>query len=197
MTPTIGRSASSISSARRAARSASRTSGASAWISATSGSCRTCWRSPSAAIVDFPNNDRTYHNVFSLSDVRSVRSRALRRGPVEGRAIRSARHRARVLRHPLAHERVHPGVRAPLLRRHRRGGPLPDRQRAARRLHGRDVARGVGRRGPSGHRAGERRRNRSDTSRPGKSSATPRQKAVRLAVAAMAAVALHVLCSPR
>ena len=38
--------------------------------------------------VDFPNNDRTYHNVFSLSKG-PVRSRALRRRPLEGRALRS------------------------------------------------------------------------------------------------------------
>ena len=87
--------------------------------------------------VDFPNNDRTYHNVFSLSKTQVVRPRALRRGPVEGGPLRPARHRARVLRHPLAHERVHPRLRAPLLRGDRRRGPVPDRQRAARHLHGR------------------------------------------------------------
>ena len=31
--------------------------------------------------VDFPNNDRTYHNVFSLSKTEVVRPRALCRGP--------------------------------------------------------------------------------------------------------------------
>ena len=55
--------------------------------------------------VDFPNGDNTYHNVFS---------RALRGRQIEGRALRAARHRPRVLRHPFAHERLHPRLRAPL-----------------------------------------------------------------------------------
>ena len=70
--------------------------------------------------VDFPNNDTTYHNVFSLSTTQAVRSRPLRRRPVEVRQVRSPGHRPRLLRHPLAHERLHPGLRAPPLRRHRR-----------------------------------------------------------------------------
>ncbi len=85
--------------------------------------------------VDFPNNDTTYHNVFSLSTTQLVRSRPLRRRPLEVRAIRSPRHRPRVLRHPLAHERLHPGLRAPLFRRDRRRRPVSARQRAAWHLH--------------------------------------------------------------
>ena len=64
-----------------------------------------------------------------------VRSRPLCRRPVQGGAVRPPRHRSRLLRHPLAHERVHPRLRAPLLRGHRRRGPLPDRRRAAGHLH--------------------------------------------------------------
>ena len=33
-------------------------------------------------IVDFPNNDSTYHNVFSLSQTQAVRPRALRRAAI-------------------------------------------------------------------------------------------------------------------
>ena len=34
--------------------------------------------------VDFPNRDQFYHNVFSLSKTRAVRSRPLRRRPLAG-----------------------------------------------------------------------------------------------------------------
>ena len=105
------------------------------WISATRRSCPTCWRSPTGTIVDFPNSDRIYHNVFSLSKTRAVRSRAVRRRPLQVGPVRPAGHRPRVLRNPLAHERVHPGVQPPVLRDDRRRRPLPDRQRSARHLH--------------------------------------------------------------
>ena len=41
--------------------------------------------------VDFPNSDRIYHNVFSLSKTARVRPRTLRGRPVEVGALRSAR----------------------------------------------------------------------------------------------------------
>ena len=92
--------------------------------------------------VDFPNSDRIYHNVFSLSKARAVRSRPLRRRPLEVGPLRSAGHRARVLRHPLAHERVHPRVQPSVLRDDRRRGPLPHRQRAAGHLQRHRLERG-------------------------------------------------------
>ena len=36
--------------------------------------------------VDFPNSDRIYHNVFSLSKTKTLRSRPLRRRPVASRS---------------------------------------------------------------------------------------------------------------
>jgi hypothetical protein len=52
-------------------------------------------------VVDFPNNDATYHNVFSLS-----REKTFDLG--------------RLLRYPRAHERVHPRLLASVLRHHGR-----------------------------------------------------------------------------
>ena len=95
-------------------------------------------------VVDFPNSDRFYHNVFSLSKAGALRSRPLRGGTIQVGPVRSAGHRARVLRHSLAHERVHPGVQPPVLRDDRRRRPLPDRQRPAGHLQRRRVERGDG-----------------------------------------------------
>ena len=91
--------------------------------------------------VDFPNCDRIYHNVFSLSKTQAVRSRPLRGRPLEVGPLRSAGHRPRVLRHPLAHERVHPRVQPSVLRDDRQRGPLPHRQRAAGHLQRRRLER--------------------------------------------------------
>src|SRR5262249_49859936 len=81
-----------------------------------------------------------------------VRSRTLRRGPLEVDPLRPSGHRARVLRHSLAHERVHRRVQPSVLRAHRRRGTLPHRERAARRLRRRRVER----RHAVGYEAGER-----------------------------------------
>ena len=69
--------------------------------------------------VDFPNDDRTYHNVFSLSKAKRFDLGRYAAGPIQIGAVRSAWRSARLLRDPLAHERLHPGVHAPLLRRDR------------------------------------------------------------------------------
>ena len=69
--PPIAGGAWSISIRRRARRSTRGTSRAHGWISATRRSCRTCWRLSPGTTVDFPNNDKTYHNVFSLSKAKS------------------------------------------------------------------------------------------------------------------------------
>src|SRR5690606_8362297 len=84
----------------------------------------------------------------------TVRPRTLLGGRVARGAVRPSRYRARVLRHPLAHERVHPGVQPPVLRRDRRRWPLRTRACAARRL-------------PAGHLA--RRHRARDARRPGAS----------------------------
>ena len=101
--------------------------------------------------VDFPNSDRIYHNVFSLSKTGEVRPRPLSRRAVEGGPLRSARHRARVLRHPLAHERLHPGFQPSVLRLDRHRGPLPHRQRAAGHLQRRGLERRGDVRPEAGH----------------------------------------------
>ncbi len=70
--------------------------------------------------VDFPELGQVLpQRVFALEG-RAVRSRALRRRPLAAGPLRSARHRARVLRHPLAHERVHPRLQPSVLRDDRR-----------------------------------------------------------------------------
>ena len=61
--------------------------------------------------VDFPNSDRTYHNVFSLSKAQRFDLGRYPPGHSKAGALRPAGRRARLLRHPLAHERVHPGLR--------------------------------------------------------------------------------------
>ena len=67
-------------------------------------------------VVDFPNSDRIYHNVFSLSKAARFDLGRYAVGPLEVHPLRSARHRPRVLRHPLAHERVHPRLQPSVLR---------------------------------------------------------------------------------
>ena len=88
-------------------------SGAPGWISATSSSCRGCWRSPSGRSSIF----RTATRSFTTS------SRSRRRTPSTSAATRPANPASSdsiarglvpgVLRHPLAHERVHPGLQPP------------------------------------------------------------------------------------
>ena len=69
--PTTAAAASSTSTRRRAPPSTPAKSRTRASISATRRSCRTCSRSSPGRRSTFPNNDRTYHNVFSLSKTRS------------------------------------------------------------------------------------------------------------------------------
>jgi hypothetical protein len=77
--------------------------------------------------VEFLNSDRTYHNVFSLSKANSF---DLGRYPPGGPrpCASTIRNRARVLRDPFAHERVHPRVRPPPLRGHGPARGVPDRR---------------------------------------------------------------------
>ena len=109
--------------ARRRSKSAS--PAAPSWISATRRSCRTCWRSWPAPSSTFPTATSTYHNVFSLSRAKRFDLGRYAAGQSKSRALRSAGRRARVLRHPLAHERVRAGLHPSVLRRHRRRRPLP------------------------------------------------------------------------
>ena len=89
-----------------------------------------------------------------------VRPRPVCRRPVQAGPLRRTRHRPRVLRDPFAHERVHPRVRAPLLRGDRQRGTLSARQRAARHLHGQGLE-----------------RDRSMATRPGDRSRCPKEAA--------------------
>ena len=98
-------------------------------------------------------------------EAEALRPRPLPEGPVALGALRPAGRRARLLRDPLAHERVHPRVRAPLLRHDRRRGPLPHRGRPTRDVHARRLERRTGARAPGGPRGRRGRRGRSRTSR--------------------------------
>jgi hypothetical protein len=67
--PIFGRGVVYLETAPRSAFD-ERDPGGPRWISATKRSCRTCSPSWSAPVVDFPNSDLIYHNVFSLSRVK-------------------------------------------------------------------------------------------------------------------------------
>src|SRR6185436_18404126 len=88
----------------------------------------------------------------------AVRSRALRHRELQVGPLRSSRHRPRLLRHPLAHERVHPRVQPSVLRADRRRRPLPDRERAAGHLRRDRLERGQRLGVEAGERAGRRAR---------------------------------------
>ncbi len=90
----------------------------------------------------FPQQRRDLSQRLLAVVDQDVRSRPLRGRQVEVGALRSSRHRPRLLRHPLAHERVHPRLRPPLLRGHRRRGTLPAGRTCRPGLHGRGVERG-------------------------------------------------------
>ena len=104
------------------------------WISGTKRSSRICWPSRRAR--------RWISRTATRSTTTCFRSRKPRRfdlgryaaGHSQPVVFDRSGHRARVLRHPLAHERVHPRLQSSVLRRHRRGGPLPHRQHAAGQL---------------------------------------------------------------
>jgi hypothetical protein len=81
--------------------------------------------------VDFPNSDPFFHNVFSLSDVRSFDLGRLCHRQVEGGPLRQARRGPCLLRHPRPHERVHLRVRAPYFAVTDGVGRYPHRRRAA------------------------------------------------------------------
>ena len=98
-------------------------------------------------VVDFPEQRPHLPQRVLALEARALRPRALRRRPLEVGPLRPAGHRARLLRHPLAHERLHPGVQPPVLRGDRRRGALSHRQRAARDLQRDRLERG--RRRPS------------------------------------------------
>ena len=92
--------------------------------------------------------------VLALED-EALRPRAATRAASRARCASTARRRARVLRDPLAHERLDPGLRAPLLRdaptregRYRIDGVPPGSYTLARleRRRGARAARGAGRR---------------------------------------------------
>ena len=130
-----------------------RRSARAAWTSATSASSPHVLAIVAGTWVDFPQRRRTYHNVFSLSKTKDFNLGRYAAGQVQGGPLRAPGHRPRLLRDSFAHERVHPRLRAPLLRGDRRRGTLPARRRAARHLHGggleRDRARRSAARGPS------------------------------------------------
>ena len=130
-TPRSIAAASSISIPRRARRSTrvrSRAQAGSAQRDVRAARARDRGRHDSR----FPQQRSTYHNVFSLSKTKTFDLGTLRRRPLEVGPVRSPGHRPRVLRHPFAHERVHPRVLAPLFRRGRRRWALPARRTCRR-----------------------------------------------------------------
>ena len=112
--------------------------------------------------------------LFALEG-QALRPRRYARGKSKAVQFDTPGHRARLLRHPLAHERVRPGLRPPVLRHDRRRRPIPHRQHPARHLHRRRVARGPDARGArrrrSRRRAGwwSRTSRSSDAGRPRRS----------------------------
>ena len=66
-------------------------------------------------IVDFPNSDRIYHNVFSLSKTTPFDLGRYAVGRSKSVRFDRPGHRSGLLRDPFAHERVHPGVQPSLL----------------------------------------------------------------------------------
>ena len=95
-------------------------------------------------VVDFPNSDPTYPQRVLAVEAQALRPRPLCGRPLEVGSLRSAGRRARVLRHPLAHERVRAGVQPSILRSHRHRRPLPHRAGAGGNLHGGRLVRGRG-----------------------------------------------------
>ena len=85
-------------------------------------------------LVDFPNNDSTYHNVFSLSKTKKFDLGRYARGKSKIRLVRSAGRRAHLLRYPLAYERVRARVQSSVLRDRAAGWPVPHRQHPSRHL---------------------------------------------------------------
>ena len=104
------------------------------WISGTRRSSRTCSRSRSARPWIF-RTATTRITTCSRFAAPALRPGPLRGGPFEVRAFRSSRHRPRVLRNPLAHERVHSGVQPPVFRRDLGRRAVTDRPRASRPLY--------------------------------------------------------------
>ena len=104
--------------------------------------------------VDFPNSDRIYHNVFSLSKSEALRPRAAMRRPAR-KSIRFDRPGiVRVFCDIHSHMNAFILVFShPVLRADRRRGPLSDRQRAARHLQRHRVERGLSSRSAAGRRS--------------------------------------------
>ena len=125
---------SSISNRRRRSRFPTPSRSARRWISGTRRSCRTCWRSPSArrsisrtATTRITTCSRCAAPRFDLGRYAA--------GPLEIGALRSPRHRPRVLRNPFAHERVHPRLQPSVLRGDVGRRPVSDRPRPSGPLH--------------------------------------------------------------
>ena len=84
---------------------------------------------PVGSVVAFPERRPDLPQRLLAVARQGIQSRPLSARPVEGGALRQARHRQGVLRHPLAHERDGDGVQPPVVRRSpttRAGSSCPD-----------------------------------------------------------------------
>ena len=72
------------------------------------------------AAVDFPNNDRVFHNVFSFRDGKKFDLGLYPVGRSKAGHVRQARPQPDLLQHSPEHGRLRDGRRQPVLRRHGR-----------------------------------------------------------------------------
>ena len=98
------------------------------------------------AAVDFPNNDRVFHNVFSFRDGKKFDPRSLSGRRSKAGRVRQARAQSNLLQHSPEHGRLRARRRQPVLRRHGRSRSVCHSAGPCRALHVSRVA--SGRAGP-------------------------------------------------
>ena len=88
---------------------------------------------PVGSEVEFPNDDPIYHNVFSLSRVKTFNLGRYPRGETKSVRVTRPGHRQGVLRHPLAHDSDDHGLQSSVVCDGGRGRPIRARRCAAGR----------------------------------------------------------------
>ena len=97
------------------------------------------------ASVEFPNQDALFHNVFSVSGDNRFDLQLYKKPKSASKVFDAPGHRAHLLQHPPADERLRHRARQPLLGESRRGRRLLDPERARGELAGEGLARALGR----------------------------------------------------